>query len=201
MLLLAFCALLVTSRLTNIIDAYKYLGVALSGAAFVPIARWYWWRINIWSEISCLSSAFILGNLLVLLWADEPGKDYFAQRMLINFMGTTFICITVTLITSSKVPEHQCLQFYRRVQPSGMGWQEVRKALELPPKGYQASFGLAGYPALSRYIAACSELVMRCFNLGLLSQSVGDSRAYPVGESGVAYHPCFSNYENRKGLS
>ena len=47
MLLLTTFALLVTTQLTSILEAYEYIGVIIVPVAFVLILRWYWWRINV----------------------------------------------------------------------------------------------------------------------------------------------------------
>ena len=78
MTLLIVIAILIGTRLTGLLDAYKYLFVFWGGISFVLIARWYWWRIIIWSEIATLATAAIVGNLLFIVLPDRPGEDWFA---------------------------------------------------------------------------------------------------------------------------
>ena len=133
MLLLILLALIIATRITSILGAYQYLGVILTGVSFVLIARWYWWRINVWSEILSLITAAVAGNLLLFLLPDRPGEEWFAVRMLITVLVTMFVCILVTFLTSGKGPTPQAVAFYKRLRIHGRGWQRVRELTGLPP--------------------------------------------------------------------
>ena len=133
MTLLIVIAILIGTRLTGLLDAYKYLFVFWGGISFVLIARWYWWRINIWSEIVTLAMAAIVGNLLFILLPDQPGEDWFAVRMLINFIVTTVVCIAVTYMTTRDGPSSQAVEFYKRMRIEGAGWSRVRRITGMAP--------------------------------------------------------------------
>ena len=77
---LVIIAILVGTRLTGLLDAYKYLFVFWGGISFVLIARWYWWRVNVWSEIVTLVTAAIVGNLLFILLPDQPGEGLVCRQ-------------------------------------------------------------------------------------------------------------------------
>ena len=133
MALLIVIAILVGTRLTGLLDAYKYLSVFWGGIAFVLIARWYWWRINTWSEIATLATAAIVGNLLFIALPDQPGEDWFAVRMLVNFIVTTVACIAVTYLTTRNGPSSQAIEFYKRMRIQGRGWRRVCRITGLAP--------------------------------------------------------------------
>ncbi len=133
MAVLIVIAILIGTRLTGLLDAYKYLFVFWGGISFVLIARWYWWRINIWSEIVTLATAAIVGNLLFILLPDQPGEDWFAVRMLINFIVTTVVCIAVTYLTTRDGPSSQAVEFYKRMRIQGAGWSRVRRITDIAP--------------------------------------------------------------------
>ena len=133
MFALIFIAVLVGSRLTGLLDAYKYLFVFWGGISFVLIARWYWWRINTWSEIVTLATAAIVGNLLFILLPDRTGEDWFAVRMLANFVITSVICIIVTYLTTRDGPPTQAIEFYKRMRIQGAGWSRVRRMTGITP--------------------------------------------------------------------
>ena len=133
MLLLVLTALAVSTVLTDILSAYQYLGVVLTGTAFVMIARWYWWRINVWSEIASLLTAAAAGNALLFLLPDRPGEEWFAVRMLITVGLTMLVCVAVTLATSNRGPTPQAIAFYKRLRIHGRGWGRVRKLTGVPP--------------------------------------------------------------------
>lgn len=135
MLIILLIAVVVAFRLTGLLEAYKYLAVFWAGVSFVLIARWYWWRINAWSEVASLVCASLFGNMLFILLPDRDGQDWFAVRMLANFLVTMLVCIVATLITANRRPGERHLRFYRRIRPHGKGWRLVRGITGQHPLG------------------------------------------------------------------
>lgn len=133
MLLLTVVALVITSYLDSILGVFKFLLVMLSGNAFLVIARWYWWRITVWSEIASLLSSLIVGVTLMYQLPDSDGNDLFAVRLLINSVVTALICITTTLFTSRKGPTSQAIAFYEKLRLQGAGWRRVRQLTGVEP--------------------------------------------------------------------
>jgi SSS family solute:Na+ symporter len=135
MLLLTLLALLVSTKLTSIIGAYKYLGLIFGGIGTVMIARWYWWRVNAWSEISALIASLVIGNVMAFWLPNVEGaepKDYYTVRLIITIVATAAIWVTVTLLTSKK-PANQCTAFYRKMQIAGPGWARISRETGIQP--------------------------------------------------------------------
>ena len=88
-----------------------------AGTGLVFMLRWYWWRINAWSEISAMTGAFV-GSIS----AGYLGFEGFADKMIFTTIFTTIIWVTVTFITQ---PEKKELlqKFYDKVKPAGPGWK------------------------------------------------------------------------------
>ncbi|MCL1077936.1 hypothetical protein D5R81_05260 [Parashewanella spongiae] len=133
MLVLAGIALLVTTQLTSILSAYEYIAVIITPVSLVLIMRWYWWRINVWSEISALIGAAVIGNAMLWILPDEKGEHWFAVRMLITTVITLVLCLTVTLFTSRKGPSEQTKRFYQQLRIHGSGWERVRVETQVEP--------------------------------------------------------------------
>jgi SSS family solute:Na+ symporter len=139
MLLLTCTALLVSTRLNGILEAYKYIGVIGAGVGTVMIARWYWWRVNPWSELSALIAALVIGNAIVFVVPDvkdASGKvidNYFTVRLLINTFGTLLVWVVITVLFSRK-PCPQTLEFYKKMRINGPGWSKVAKLLSIEPE-------------------------------------------------------------------
>ena len=127
MLLLALVAVLLATVLSGVLDAVKYIAIMVGGVAFPLIARWYWWRINVWSEISAMITSLIVGNALLFLMPDRPGEDWFAVRLLVNSLAGAGISIIVTLGLSRSGPTEQTIAFYDRMRIAGPGWERVRR--------------------------------------------------------------------------
>lgn len=136
MFVLTIMALVVSTKLTGIIDAYKYLGVIIGGVGTVLILRWYWWRVTAWSEIASIAGALLIGNACEMFLknpVDAAGEsvDYFAYRMIITTFGTAIVWVVVTLLTSHW-PSASAIKFCREVRPSGPGWRKVREQEGIP---------------------------------------------------------------------
>lgn len=106
-----------------------------AGTGLVYMLRWFWWRINAWSEISAMTAAAI-GSFL----APVIGFDDFASKMIFTTIFATIIWLTVTFLT--KPDDEEILQtFFDRVKPGGPGWKRFMTRGEktyslLPGLGY-----------------------------------------------------------------
>jgi Na+/proline symporter len=101
------------------------------GTGAVYILRWYWWRINAWSEIVAMSVAALV--TILLHHVSFAGNDavVFAKSALITAGCTTLAWVLATFLTPAE-PEEKLLAFYRRVHPSIYGWKHVaRRAPEM----------------------------------------------------------------------
>jgi Na+/proline symporter len=96
-----------------------------AGTGGVYLLRWYWWRINAWSEISAMATA--LGMTLILHhWQLFGGSApvIFAKTTLATTGVTTIVWVSVTLLTPAE-PAEVLLRFYRKVRPHAAGWRRI----------------------------------------------------------------------------
>lgn len=123
------CAAGVTLSLESIAGAWKILLALGAGGGLVLILRWYWWRVNAWSEVSSMVASLVASVLLqrvVGLNADDPRG--FAHLMLGTLAVTTVTWVAVTFATKPE-PMSKLLAFYKLARPAGPGWAPVREAL------------------------------------------------------------------------
>jgi solute:Na+ symporter, SSS family len=124
----------VAAVLTSVVSGWKIVLEVGAGTGAVYLLRWYWWRINAWSEISAMATALVVS--VGLRWLEPfSGNDpvVFAKSALTTAVATTIVWILVTLFTP---PEQQSilLNFYRKVRPHITGWKEVaEQARDIPP--------------------------------------------------------------------
>ncbi len=140
--LIMLAALLVTRYLflneKKISDAWKLLLATGAGTGGVYLLRWYWWRINAWSEVSAMIVAAAVSLFLQLRWFAAPTdaaidpqvrayvtQQQFAYVMLITVVITTIAWVLVTYLTRAE-PRDKLIAFYERVRPAGPGWKPIR---------------------------------------------------------------------------
>ncbi len=118
---------------TNIGGLWLTMFELMSGAGFVVLLRWYWWRISAWSELSAMFSTLVMWFLLnktqvfhglfeMAGWPLYLLDDY-AVRFTLNLVVTTAIWVTVTFLTPPE-KEEQLIKFYKRIRPSGI-WNDI----------------------------------------------------------------------------
>jgi solute:Na+ symporter, SSS family len=127
---LMLMSLVVMAYLQSVEQGWKLLIGLGAGTGLVFILRWYWWRVNAWSEISAMAASFATSVILHLIGVnagDTSTKDY-AIAMLVTVGITTAVWLTVTFVTS---PESDAVldRFYRKVRPGGPGWRPVSQRL------------------------------------------------------------------------
>ncbi|PYP86166.1 MAG: sodium:proline symporter [Candidatus Angelobacter sp. Gp1-AA117] len=102
------------------------------GTGAVYILRWYWWRINAWSEIVAMIMAAAVTLVLSQVTFSGNAALVFAKNSLITAGCTTAAWVIATLVTPAE-PEEKLLEFYRRVHPAVYGWRHIaQQAPELP---------------------------------------------------------------------
>jgi SSS family solute:Na+ symporter len=131
--LLMVCSLVVMSFLSSVEQGWKVLIGLGAGTGMVFILRWYWWRVNAWSEISAMTASFITSVALGVFGYDlgNPGSPSYAQTMLVTVGVTSVVWLAVTFLTP---PESDATldRFYRQVRPGGPGWRRVAARLGFP---------------------------------------------------------------------
>ncbi len=101
--------------------------LAALGACVVSvfILRWFWWRINVWSEITAMVGSLLLFGVLTPALPDVADE----YRALIVASGTLVLWLAVTMLTRPTEHEH-LVAFYRKVRPDGPGWGPIARAAE-----------------------------------------------------------------------
>jgi len=129
--LLMIASLVVTYFMTSIEGAWRFLLAIGAGTGLVFILRWYWWRINAWSEISAMIASLVVSLVLwfgVGLDPDDPVQ--WAWIMIATVASSTVVWLVVTFVTKPESPE-VLRDFYLRVRPGGRGWKHVSGELGL----------------------------------------------------------------------
>ena len=126
MILSAVLALL----LQNALQIFDILLTFGAGTGLIFILRWFWWRINSWSEISAMFASGIVAislktsDLGSYLFGSNKGllPDWLEYPLVVLF--TSIIWIGVTYMTQPESDE-VLRRFYKKIQPGGPGWVKV----------------------------------------------------------------------------
>ncbi len=160
--LLVIASAYVSAQLVSIRSGWEFVLEVGAGTGGVYLLRWYWWRINAWSEISAMATALVAS--VVLRWVapfSGAGPAVFAKTALTTTAVTTVVWVTVTLATSPE-PESVLVNFYRAVRPHVSGWQPVAQlAPDIPPTRDLGRNLLA-------WILGCAMVYLALFGLGLV---------------------------------
>jgi len=162
--LLMIASLIVTFYMESIGGAWKLLLVTGAGTGTVLLLRWFWWRINAWSEVSAMICAAVVSIFLqaVLKWDSDKPLD-FAYLMLVTVGTTTVVWVAVTFMTSPE-PMETLVAFYRRVRPEGPGWNGIAARAELSQAHAQGRLSLQ----FANWILGCALIYGSLFGIGKL---------------------------------
>jgi SSS family solute:Na+ symporter len=125
---------------TDITTVFRLVIAIGTGPGLVLILRWFWWRINAAAELAAMLGGFIIG-LITSVYPEQiaslvPGFGNiladFGSKLLFISITTAAIWIVVMYLTP---PESDATldEFYRRVQPGGIGWTKQRERTGIPP--------------------------------------------------------------------
>ena len=158
LIMLASCV--VTYYQDSIGGAWRLLIAVGAGTGSVFILRWFWWRINAWSEVSAMSASFVVSLVLqhVYKFNNDDPRD-FAWQILITVACSTVTWLAVTLLTAPE-DESTLLAFYRRVRPGAALWGPIAaRATDVVPVR-------DGFNNLLDWAAGCVLVYATLFGVG-----------------------------------
>ena len=152
----------VSLYMTSVGGAWKYMLTLTAGVGLVMILRWYWWRINAWSEITALAVSGVTATTLYLtkiIPEDDP--NLVAKQLLITVIVTTIAWVVVTFATKPE-SEETLVRFFERVRPNTAGWGPIAKNVASVEANDSLGLGLLDW------IAGCGLVYGTLFGIGKL---------------------------------
>ncbi|WP_422860577.1 sodium:solute symporter family protein [Flagellimonas sp. S174] len=118
--------------LTNAVQLFKYILMFGAGTGLIFILRWFWWRINAWSEISAMFASGLISIIISIpavnsaMFSGEEGifPSWFEFPFVV--LTSSIVWLTVTFLTKPD-DEQKLFDFYRHIQPGGRGWNKIVK--------------------------------------------------------------------------
>lgn len=164
--LLMACSLFATSKLDRISDAWKFMLECSGGIGLVLILRWFWWRINAWSEIAALLAPFIVYPVLKFVFGIG-----FPNSLLIIVAFSTLVWLVVTFLTQP-TDQAKLISFYKKVHPGGPLWKPISEKLTdvKADSGYMWLFldWIAGSVCVMFSLFGIGKIIFGQLNLGIL---------------------------------
>jgi len=158
--LLVIVSAYVSAQLPSIVAGWEIVLMIGAGTGGVYLLRWYWWRVNAWSEISAMATALVVSLALRYKFSGS-GPVVFAETALITTAATTAVWLLVTYMTRPE-PESVLLNFYRCVRPHVGGWKPVAAlASDVPPA---RDLGRN----LMSWLLGCAMVYLALFGIGRL---------------------------------
>ncbi|MDO7591602.1 MAG: Na+:solute symporter [Flavobacteriaceae bacterium] len=124
-LILMIASALFALLLSNALEAFQILLQIGAGTGLLFIMRWFWYRINAYSEITAMTVSFVLALYFKLIHT-KLGFDPIADdiQLVLGVAITTLSWVVVTLVTSPS-DKKTLNEFYKITQPGGPGWNKV----------------------------------------------------------------------------
>jgi SSS family solute:Na+ symporter len=114
--------------LTNSYQLFDIILMFGAGTGSIFILRWFWWRINAWSEIAAMLSS----GLISIFFANEKIASFIFNENFIEpyfkfpviVLVTTFVWLLVTFLTKPD-DDQKLMEFYKKTRPGGPGWKRI----------------------------------------------------------------------------
>ena len=173
--LLMIAAASLTFALDTAAESFQLILGIGAGTGLLYLLRWFWWRVNAWSEVAAMVSSFLVA--LGFFIAKKSGHAVPATESLIITVVTTTIIWVATAFLTPPTDRETLLAFYRKVRPAGPGWREIR-----------AESGVTAAPdslpqALLGWVLGCTFIYAALFGTG--------SFLYGRTAQGVFWLVCF----------
>lgn len=133
-LIIVLLSIVVTYYMNQITSGWELVLALGAGTGLVYILRWYWWRVNAWSEIAAMACALIVSlGVRQFAWFDSATPSGFARQILVTVGVTTVVWLVATFATAPE-PMEKLASFYRTVHPAGALWRPVAQATGIPER-------------------------------------------------------------------
>jgi len=139
--------MLVATGFTLVLDtarqAFDLMLSVGAGTGLLYLLRWFWWRVNAWSEIAAMVSSFaVAAGFLVAARAGHPVPSHIS--LIIGVAVTTVVWVATALLTAPTA-RGQLVEFYRLVRPAGTGWGTIPAEAGVGPSPDSLAQSLLGW--------------------------------------------------------
>jgi Na+/proline symporter len=173
-LVIAACGILLSLYLNTIAEAWFLLAAFNSGIGVIYLLRWYWHRINAWTEVSCIGALIFVAAVLKWFGAKYGIQIGFPYSLLIALPFSLIVSILVTFMTQP-TDRTRLIDFCKRVQPGGPGWKEIADDIRKDDPDWKPKSPLTAANTRNWLLAT---VTIYCFLFGIGKLVIGDA-LYP----------------------
>jgi Na+/proline symporter len=141
--ILMIVAALLTYVLETASESFQLLLSIGAGTGLLYLLRWFWWRVNAWSEVSAMAASFVVA--LGLFIARRNGLEMDAHVALIITVAVTTLVWVLTTLLTQPADRSRLVEFYRLVRPSGPGWKPIQAEAGVAPSPDSMANSLVGW--------------------------------------------------------
>lgn len=156
--LLMLLAALLTYVLDTARSSFELLLSIGAGTGLLYLLRWFWWRINAWSEIAAMVTSFLMASFFFIAGKQGAGVPSHIA-LIITVAVTTAVWVAVAYLTPA-TDRATLVNFYRIVRPGGRGWEPVRQEAGVTAAGGGFAESLLGW------VAGCVFVYAALFGTG-----------------------------------
>lgn len=152
------------AALTFVLDSaratFELLLSVGAGTGLLYLLRWYWWRINAWSEIAAMASSFVVALSFAI--ARKMGAHVASHVVLLTTIAITTAAWVAATYLSKPVDDAVLVAFYERVGPAGPGWRRIASLSKKPPARDRLGVAAIGW------VLGCAIVYAALFGAGSL---------------------------------
>ena len=157
------CSSVLVFFLDSAKDAFDIILQVGAGTGLLYLVRWFWWRVNAWSEVAAMLSSFLVSVGILIL--NRMGTPLSTQAALLTTVAVTTICWVITAYLAPPTDRDVLIAFCRKVRPFGPGWKQIRKEAGIDGDGTVR--GGENIPlALMGWAAGCAAIWSSLFTVG-----------------------------------
>jgi Na+/proline symporter len=162
-IILFFCASGLVFLLDTAKDAFDIILQVGAGTGLLYLVRWFWWRVNAWSEVTAMISSFAVSVALLIL--NKNGVYFSTHVALMITIAFTTVCWLLATFLGPGTDRHTLIEFYKKVRPFGPGWQQIREEAGIAEQEARATH--ENIPmALLGWVAGCTVIWSALFTIG-----------------------------------
>jgi Na+/proline symporter len=122
---LMICSMLMALVLQNALQTFEILLQIGAGTGLIFILRWFWWRINAYSEIVAMIVSFLIALYFAFAHESLGFAPLLAWQKLLIGVGITTVAWVLTSYLSPRTTDNQLVNFLQQVNPGGPGWKKI----------------------------------------------------------------------------